>query len=492
MRVCLINPARIHPKLWGKPCAYQPLDIPYVAAVLEAENNVSIIDSPTEGWKNLTEIEGRNYRVGLTNDELAAKIKAFSPGVVVVTCPFSGWWDSAFEAACTVKAVDKSIKTVLIGLHPSVRPEQCLSNGAIDFVVIGEPEQTVSELVQVLEKKPQDLREVRGIGFLKDGAVVITSPRPVIQNLDSLPFPARHLLPMKKLFKAVKERPIRGEINKPNARFLTSRGCPNNCIFCSNHIVYGRQWRGRSPENVVAELEEIVTKYHIKQVDFEDDNLTFDRKRLIAICDLIVKRGLDIEWFTPNGVRADGLDAELLSKMKASGCKRILIAPESGVQRIVNQVMHKNQDLQRVEEAVVAAKKVGIGVGCFFILGIIGETKEDMKATINYAYKLRQLGADRFYFSCAMPVYGTELYEQAKRLGYLSSKFSDQALSLTEPLIETPEFTVEEVRALCDMAIMVNPTLNSDRIKRAIRSPKKAVGTLIGRTKASFKVKQQK
>ena len=492
MRVCLINPPRIQPKLWGKPCAYQPLDIAYVAAVLEKAHKVSIIDAPTEGWKHLTELEGKKYRLGLTNEEMAAKIKGWSPDLVVVTCPFSGWWESAFEVASAVKSVDKAIKTVLIGLHPSARPEECLTHDNIDFVVIGEPEETVFELVEVLETRPQDLEKVRGIGFLKDGKTIITPQRPFIQDLNSLPFPARHLLPMKMLFEAVKKRPIRGEINKPNARFLTSRGCPNKCIFCSNHVVYGRQWRGRSPENVVAELEQIVDTYNVKQVDFEDDNLTFDRKRLVAICDLIKERGLDIEWYTPNGVRADGLDRDLLGKMRAAGCKRILVAPESGVQRVVNQVIKKNQDLKKVEEAVISAKKVGIGVGCFFIIGLIGETKEDMKATIDYAYKLRHLGADRFYFSYAMPLYGTELYEQAKRAGYLRPEFSDEALSLVQPLIETPEFTVNDVRKLCEQAILVNPTLTSDRLRRAMRDPKNALRILIGRTKANYRVKQQK
>jgi anaerobic magnesium-protoporphyrin IX monomethyl ester cyclase len=399
--------------------------------------------------------------------------------------PFSGWWQTAFETATAVKSVDEGIKTALIGLHPSAKPTESLSQPHIDFVIIGEPERTSQELASALEKggKPEDLKQVKGLGFMMVGKAVITEPRPIIEDLDSLPFPARHLLPMKELFAAVKQTPIRGEIRKPNVRFLTSRGCPNNCIFCSNHIVMGKQWRGRSPENVIAELEQIVHDYGIKQVDFEDDNMTFNRKRMAAICDLMVERGLDLEWYTPNGVRADSLDAELLAKMRRSGCQRIYVAPESGVQRVVDGIIKKNQSLQKVEQAIVDAHKVGIKVSTFWIIGFIGETKQDMQATIDYAHKLRTLGADRFYFSYATPLTGTELYRQAKEGGYLRPEFSDEALATAQPLIETPEFTADDLRMLCAQAMMVNPTVNRDRFIRALRNPRKAAGVLLGRAK---------
>jgi radical SAM superfamily enzyme YgiQ (UPF0313 family) len=175
--------------------------------------------------------------------------------------------------------------------------------------------------------------------------------------------------------------------------------------------------------------------------------------------------------------------------MKASGCKRILIAPESGVQHIVDQVIKKKQDLKKVENAVAAARKVGIEVGCFFILGFPGETKQDMKETIAFAHKLRRLGADRFYFSYATPLYGTELYEIAKQAGYLKPGITDEALAAVEPLIETPEFTTEDLRMLCAEANLVNPTMTRDRLLRAARNPKKAIKTLFARQKAAQQTK---
>jgi anaerobic magnesium-protoporphyrin IX monomethyl ester cyclase len=482
MRVCLINPPRLHPKAWGKPVVYPPIGIAYVAAVLEKEHKVSIIDAPTEGWKNLEQIHETNYRMGLANQEIADRIKRWSPDIVEINIPFSGWSKAAFEVASVVKGVDRDIITVLDGLHPSARPVDCLSNPDIDFVVRGEPEYTMRELVGALEQGIiEELKKIEGIGFVKDGKTVITPPRPEIQDLDALPFPARHLLPMNIYFEAIKENPIRGEISKRYTIIITSRGCPHRCIFCSNHIVMGKTWRGRSPENVVDELEQIVNTYSIKQIDFFDENMTLIKKRVEDICDLIMERGLDIDWYVPNGVRADTLDEELLRRMSESGCREIRVAPESGVQRVVDEIIKKNLNLEDVEKAVVLAKKVGMKIGVFLMLGLIGETKEDIKETIKFAYKLKKLGADHFQFSIATPLYGTELYEQAKRGGYLRENFSDEALAALEPLIETEEFTADDLLELCAQANLINQSPTRDKLVKAIRHPKKALRALLGK-----------
>jgi magnesium-protoporphyrin IX monomethyl ester (oxidative) cyclase len=482
MRICLINPPRIQPKLWGNLGILQPLDIAYVAALLEKQHEVRIIDAANEGWKNFEHIDETRCRQGLKNKEIEDRIKKWLPDVVGITISFSGWWKTAYEVASIVKNVDNDITTVLNGLHPSAKPVECLKQPNTDFVVIGESEYTTLELVEALEHgTASDLKKVKGIGYIKDGEPVVTPPRPPIQDLDGLPFPARHLLPMETYFAAVKEIPPRGEINKRWTTMLTSRGCPYNCIFCSIHTVMGKQWRARSPENVVEEIEQVVRDYRIKQLDFVDENMTLDKKRMETICDLIIEKKLNIEWFTPNGVRADTLDEHLLKKMKASGCKKIRVAPESGVQRVVDQIIKKNLDLREVEKAVALSKKVGIKVGCFFVIGLIGETKKDIEESINFAQKLRRLGADGFYFSYATPVYGTELYEQAKRGGYIRDCFSDDALAEAQPLIETPEFTADELRELCARAIAVNPTFTRGKLVKAFRDPKKAIKVLLGK-----------
>ncbi len=480
LRICLINPPRIHPKSWGRPNVFQPIEIAYVAAVLESEHEVHVLDAAGEGWRNVEDIDATRCRVGLKNEEIARRIKYWSPDLVGINVPFSGWSRMAFEVASLVKDIDKDIITVLDGVHPSARPVNCLENTNVDYVIIGEAEKTWMELSSLIEKgvSLQALKSVCGIGFKSGSQKILTEPRPLIKNLDSLPFPARHLLPMEIYFEAVKRNPLRGEVNKPWTVLITSRGCPYSCIFCTTHLVRGRVWRGRSPQNVVEELEFLVDRYRIKQVDVHDDNMTLDRNRVAEICDLIGEKGLDIEWFLPNGVRADTLDEDLLRRMRKSGCRRIYVAPESGVQKVVDGIIKKNLDLKKVEEVVILCRKMGIKVACFFVIGLIGETKQDIEATIKFAYRLRQLGADKFYFSYAMPLYGTELYKQAVDGGFLKEGFSDDALSAVQPLIETNEFTIEDLRRLCERAYAVNPVFTFEKFKRAVRNPRVILNAL--------------
>ena len=479
MRVCLINPPRIQPKAWGKPNVFPPIAMASVAAVLEKNHKVSIIDSPTEGWENLLELDETKYQVGLSAETIAERVSKWKPDIVGLEIPFSGWSRTAFEVAATLKKVNPNIKVVLFGLHPSSRPADCLQNENVDFVVIGEPENTLSELVDALSQENHDFKVINGLGFSENGKPVLTDKRAVIEDLDSLPFPARHLLPMDVYSQAVKQNPLRGEIHKPYTIVITSRGCPYNCVFCSNCIVWGKKWRPRSPKNVVDEIEQVIKTFGIKQIDFSDDNMTLDRQRTVEICDLIIQRGLKFEWFTPNGIRADTLDEVLLRKMKAAGCKKIRIAPESGVQRVVNDVIKKNLDLTTVEHAVILCKKVGIKVGCFFVIGLIGETKADIEETINFAYKLKRLGADTFIFSIAMPLYGTTFYEQAKQKGFLREGFCDYALAATEPQVETPEWSAKDLQELCMKANLVNPTFTRGKVLRAVKNPKKTLKILL-------------
>jgi len=470
-----VNPPLRFPAAWGVPKIFPPLSLAYIAATLEEKYPVSIVDAPALGWKNLRQSDGY-YHLGLKYEGIIKHVKRFAPDVIGITVHFSANLQSALEVASTIKNVDKDIITVLGGPHPSVRPTECLQNPNVDFVVIGEGEHTMLELVQTLEQEKNELKNVRGIGFKKDGKIILTSSRAMIKDLDSLPFPARHLLPMNEYRNLANTKFTFDGITKSWATMITSRGCPYRCVFCSIHIVMGRRWRPRSAVNVVDEIEQLVDTFHIKQIDFEDDNMTLDRKRMTRICDLIEKRGLDIQWVTRNGVRADTLDEELLRKMKKSGCKTLWISPESGVQHVVDKIIKKRLDLKKVEEVVILSKKLGINIGCFFVMGLIGETKEDIRATIDFARKLRVLGADHCDFNIATPYYGTELYEQAKQKGYLRS-FSEESLGVSDAHIETPEFSLDEIRSLREQArqALLPPLLSYDNLLRVMKNPKEVM-----------------
>lgn len=371
---------------------FQPLGIAYIAAVLEKNGHtVSIIDAFGEDWENSYQFDNIKKCRGLTFENIKKRIKQLSPDIVGITVPFTAQVSSALQVASEVKSVNNNIIVVFGGPHPTVKPESCLANPNVDIVVLGEGEYTFLDIVKSIERSADymhELNEVNGIVFMKNNEIVYTKPREFIEDLDKIPFPARHLLPMEKYQKAVKK----GKIIRGAATLFTSRGCPFHCTFCSIHLTMGRKWRARSPENVVDEIKQLIKLYGIKNIDFEDDNLTLDRKRMEEICNLIIRRNLKFKWRTPNGVRADTLDETLLRKMKMAGCEELRFAPESGVQRVINQIIGKNLDLVRVEEVIKLCKKVGIRVRCFFVIGLIGETKKDMLDTVRYARRLEKMG----------------------------------------------------------------------------------------------------
>ncbi len=461
MKVCLINPPIIQSSAQN-PTVYPQLEMAYIAAVLEKHHDVTIIDTVAESWKTVEQIETgcdeKKYRGGLTNEEITGRITHCMPDVVVIQVMYDGRVQAGFEIASLVKKVDDKITTVFEGLFPSTRQVECLSNRNIDFVVRGEPEYTILELVNVLEKgNSGNLEKVRGISYVKDGEVIDNPLRPGIDNLDLLPFPARRLLPMDAYFEASTESPLgMGRLHKRYTPMLTSRGCPQACIFCFYHIMMGRKWRGRSPENVLCEIEQLIGTYDIKQINFSDINMSHDRKRMEAICDRMIERNFNIEWLVPQGLRADTLDETLLKKMSKAGCRGFCVAPESGVQRVVDRIK-KNMDLKAVENAVALASKEGIDTRAYFILGFPGETKEDMKKTIEFAYKLKRLGAKHFLFNIATPIFGTELYELARREGLLKENGGDGIPDNVYPSIETEEFTAAYIQDIC---LQANKSMN--------------------------------
>ena len=463
MKICLIVPPNLLTRKWKKisventseaSSVYQPLGLMYIAAMLEkGGHEIVILDSLLEGYNQINEWKDRKYR-GLSLEQIADRVKNISPQMVGITIPFSTQSKTVLEVSRAIKKANKEIITVIGGPHVTIKPKECLSHPSIDFVIIGEGEYSISELVNALETKG-NIDLVKGIGYKRSNKLIFTKPRGLIENLDELPFPARHLFPMEKYFEIAKKKQTARGKTKNWANMITSRGCPFNCVFCSVNLSMGKKWRPRSPENVIEEIEHLVKKWGVRQIDFEDDNMTLDKKRIMKICDMIIERKIDIEWHTPNGLRADTLDEELLRKMKDAGCKMICVAPESGNQRVVNDIIGKRLDLKKVIEVVGLCKKVGIEVGVFFVIGFVGETKSDMKDTLDFYKKVLSLGATPYSFAIALPYYGTRLYDQAKDKGYLlysdTNKLEEGFLN-HEALIETPDFSTADLYYFCDEA----------------------------------------
>ena len=242
----------------------------------------------------------------------------------------------------------------------------------------------------------------------------------------------------------------------------------------------GRIWRPRSVENVISEMEYLIEKYEIQHFDIEDDNFTLDKNRAKTICREIIKKSWKIEWSTPNGIRADTVDEELIRKMKRAGCVRIIVAPESGNQWVVNNLMNKNINLNYVKKVVRWCQKYNLLVDAFFLIGMPGEKGEQIKDTIEYARELRKLGVNDCGFSVLVPHRGTEAYKIAVKNGWLRNLEADnliQGLSLGEPMIETPYLSAEEIKQFFKMARKVNPIIPYGKLRLIfllmIRSPKR-------------------
>jgi len=441
-KIMLIQPPydilKIEPK-----GAQPPLGLAYLAGVLEKDYEIEILDAVAEGYENEEIIDKEFKRYGLSFDKIKTEIDRFKPDVVGVSCLFSTQAENSHKVIQLAKEVDPDIITLFGGAHPSALPELVLKDCNVDFVIIGEGEYTLRDLLRVLEKG-SSFSEMDGLAFKENGVIRILPKRSYVHNLDELPFPARHLLPMEKYFRI--NTPMGTTTRRmPNTCLSTSRGCPANCIFCSIHTVWGRTYRTRSAENVIKEIELIMKEYGVKELQFYDDNLTLDRARAFRIFDEMVKRKLDLLWTTPNGIAIWALDEELLEKMKESGCYKISLGIESGDDYVLHHIIQKPLSLKKVKPIINLCKKLGMGVDAFFVVGFPGETKEQIMKTLRFAQSLK---VDNLSITLATPHPGTRLYEICQRENYLESAFSFKAIRSRRGQINTPEFTHDEVERM--------------------------------------------
>lgn len=389
----------INPRAKNDRAKFLPLGLAYLAAVLEKNSfDVKVIDA------NALQME---------DNCLINTVKKMSPDIIGLTA-MTGGIEYVWEIAKMCKLALPNATLILGGPHPTILPEESIQKLFVDIVVIGEGEETMKEIA-VSRQKNSSLKNVKGIAYKEDGRVIITPRRENIVNLDDLPFPARHLFPFPQLYKSDSYR------KKPVARILTSRGCPYRCTFCY-HGIFGRELRTRSPENVVEEIEFLKDRYGIKEFHIVDDNFNADKKRAIAICELLIKRKVNLPWACAQGMRVNNLDQEFLYLIREAGCYRTYLGIESGNQQILNNIQ-KDITLAMVEKAVVMVKKAKMVVGGLFMVGNYGETEETINDTINFAKKLK---LDYASFCIATPYPGTVLRQQVIQEGrLLTKKWSD-------------------------------------------------------------------
>ncbi len=420
MKIVLINPRAVRASTFPSgeffSCTAPNMGLAYLAAALqEAGYAASIIDAQALGYGE---------------DELRASLLEEAPDIIGTTATTTTIYDGLC-AIRTGKELFPRAFTILGGVHASFLPRETLTEcPQLDAVAIGEGEKTIVELALALEGKG-DLSEVRGLAFRAGGDIVLTQSRPPVAAPDSLPFPARSLLPMEVY--AAGGRPHR------TASIVSSRGCPFGCAFCATPSIAGRKYRARSAADIVAEIGHIVAEYDMRAFEFVDDLFTLDRGRVADVCRGIKERGLDVTWSCSS--RADTVTPELLAGMAEAGCRGIFYGIESGCRRVLD-LMKKGETPRQMADAVRWAGDAGIRTWGFFILGFPGETRRELKTTIRFA---AELGLDfaEFFLISAYP--GSPVYEMAKREGtLLADSWADIAYGI--PNIRNREVPPEELR----------------------------------------------
>lgn len=391
-KVVLVNPFPYYAEGINQSTIYPPLGLATMAAYLEQFGfECKIIDANVYSMRN---------------EEVLKQIKEFDADIAGVQMNI-----------VTVKGGSELCRMIKTALHIPVimggpfATSQCgdlLKDTTADCITIGEGEQTFHELCDGVA-----FANIKGIAYLnKDGTLQVNDKRPLIPDINVLPMTAWHLLPPLKLYKSRSRR-------TPLAPMFTSRGCPYKCTFCTSSSPEGpfaNKFRARSAEKIVDEIEHLVKKYGVREIDILDDNLTFDMVRANQICDLMIARNLKVAINVQNGLRADRLTRDLVFKLAKIGVYKIGIGIESGNTEVLKSI-RKGLDLRAVENAVKWCREAGILTVGFFMLGFPKDTEQTLQETIDFAIKLNPSIAN---FSVVLPLPGTELYNEIKANGWFT------------------------------------------------------------------------
>jgi len=383
---------------------------------------------------------------GMDAQQLRAKIKANNPAILVIETSTPSFNNDMRIAEQIYNDLD-DCRIVMCGPHPSVYAEQMLEKYAfIDYILIGEYEYTLLNLVESLEKD-QTPKMVKGLAYRVNKRIQVNPPRATIDSLDDLPWPERDDVPIYKYNDGFAQMPT------PNVQMWASRGCPYSCTFClwPQTIYKERRYRKRDVKDVIDEMEYLTGQLKFKAIYFDDDVFNIDRNYVISICDKIKNRKIKIPWAAM--ARADLIDEELLSKMAAAGLYAIKYGIESIDKKILN-FCQKGIDINKTCSAIEATKRQGIKVHLTFCLGLPGETEQTLQKTLKFIEYARP---DSFQFSLATPFPGTEYFKYAEDKGWLLSKKWSDYDGNYKSVVRTENLKHKDLeRIMCDLNSNLN------------------------------------
>jgi radical SAM superfamily enzyme YgiQ (UPF0313 family) len=387
-----------------------PLGLAYIAAALErAGVEVKVLDLVVFPY---------------SRELLESVLKEFRPhiaGTTAVTMTF----DSALDVIKDVKSIDPSIITVMGGPHVTFCAKETISlHPEIDFIVLGEGEDTVVELAKAIDSV-SDPSGIEGIAFRAKYGIVNTGIRKTRIAVDSLPFPARHLLPLGR-YRAL-GMPV---------SITTSRGCPFKCIFCVGRRMVGAKVRYRNPKSVADEME-YLAGFGFRQINVADDLFTSNENHCLKVCDEIIKRELNIKW--TSFARVDTVSLKVLKRMKEAGCHTVSFGIESGNSEMLKRIK-KGITLEQVVDAVKMCNEAGVSPHASFILGLPGETPETIRDTVEFGNRLKDMGVNHGFHLLA-PFPGTEVREEKEKydIKFLSDNWRDYHAN--RAIVETSSVT---------------------------------------------------
>lgn len=399
--------------------------------------------------KNGFEVEILEANVdNLTIEETKDRIRTFGPDAVGISNMSVEYWRQLHECAKLAKEVSPEIVTIVGGVHSTTMPERVMEDTNVDFVILNEGEERLPSLLRLLQSG-EGFSSMNGLLYRDGDKVVKIQSDGWVTDLDSVSIPDYTIYKdSEKVFNS--SQSAAGGVNTrraPVAPITSSRGCPYKCCFCAGPITSGRQMRFRSPENVLQEIDMLVQNYGVKEIIFQDDEMFANKQRSREIIQMIKDRRYDLIWKNTN-LSSWRLDYELIKLMKESGCYQITISPESGNERVLEEIIHKPAKLETVRNVVKWCKDLGVEILCDFVIGLPGETWDEIRDTTNFA---EELDADAVKFAVATPFPGTELFAIAVEKGLFPKDYdfyTDHYLGFANPTIDTEHWSRQDLKML--------------------------------------------